>query len=81
MTASLSEKEIEASLYGIGMIDAMIDRIELEVQELRLHRDHLFMLGKFNGVPVARMAEACGISVQAVYRAIDHVTRSEEEQL
>lgn len=71
------ERMIDASVDGIGMLDAVIQRMEKEVEELRIHRDHLFMLGRFNGVPVTRMAEACGITVQAVYAAIDR-TRARE---
>lgn len=56
---------------GVGMLDAMIRRMEAEVDELRNHRNHLMMIAVLNKVPVTRMAEACGVSLQAVYQAVN----------
>jgi len=81
MTADSSkERMIDASVDGIGLLDATIRRMEAEVVELRNHRDHLLSLGRFNGVPVDRMALACGVSVQAIYQAIDRARERDRRE-
>lgn len=72
MTLLSHDGMIDASVDGIGMLDALIRNMEAEVQTLRRHREHLLSLGKHNGVPVERMAEACGVNVQAIYQSINN---------
>lgn len=73
----INERMIDASVDGLGMLDATIRRMEAEVAELRILRDGLILLDMLNRVPVDRMAEACGVSVQAIYQARDRARARE----
>jgi hypothetical protein len=65
----------QASLDGIGMVQATKTRLEGEAQEMLHLRDHLIWLELRDGGSARDIAEACGLTVQAVYLARDAAIR------